>query len=333
IKITLFIGFLVVIIAQNAAAQTISTSSDLRAQLEQQLERLRQQLLTLQQQQAAVKTTRSEIKETVQLTRQMRHGMNGEDIKQLQKALAEDSDVYPEKLITGFFGRATENAVRKFQKKHGINAVGEVGPQTRIRLNQILSQKQMRQLDDEAPLSSLKRKPAFPQTSPDAATSSPNSSATTTPSSDSEAIICHIPPGNPSRRHTLTIGAPALSAHLAHGDTKGPCPETTPPPPPNASDTTPPIISDLVATSTTASSSQITWYTNEPATAKVWYATTPIIPAAPTLMIGNPDLVQTHNILLSGLTSSTTYFYIVVSTDVAGNNATSTENNFSTRAQ
>ena len=35
--------------------------------------------------------------------------------------------------------------------------------------------------------------------------------------------ICHIPPGNPDNIHTLTVSENALSAHLAHGDTCGPC--------------------------------------------------------------------------------------------------------------
>src|SRR5262245_632952 len=39
-----------------------------------------------------------------------------------------------------------------------------------------------------------------------------------------KVTICHIPPGNPSNAHTITVGAPAVAAHLAHGDTLGPCP-------------------------------------------------------------------------------------------------------------
>jgi hypothetical protein len=35
--------------------------------------------------------------------------------------------------------------------------------------------------------------------------------------------VCHRPPGNPSNYQTITIGAPALPAHLAHGDFAGAC--------------------------------------------------------------------------------------------------------------
>lgn len=35
--------------------------------------------------------------------------------------------------------------------------------------------------------------------------------------------ICHIPPGNPSKAHTITVSSAALEAHLAHGDVRGPC--------------------------------------------------------------------------------------------------------------
>lgn len=35
--------------------------------------------------------------------------------------------------------------------------------------------------------------------------------------------ICHIPPGNPADFHTITIGASAYPAHLAHGDLAGAC--------------------------------------------------------------------------------------------------------------
>lgn len=38
-----------------------------------------------------------------------------------------------------------------------------------------------------------------------------------------ETEICHVPPGNPEEAHTIIIGAPAVSTHLAHGDSLGHC--------------------------------------------------------------------------------------------------------------
>lgn len=49
--------------------------------------------------------------------------------------------------------------------------------------------------------------------SPDAGASDPGHHVT----------ICHFPPGNPANAHTIRVGAPAVPAHLAHGDHLGPC--------------------------------------------------------------------------------------------------------------
>jgi hypothetical protein len=38
-----------------------------------------------------------------------------------------------------------------------------------------------------------------------------------------KTTICHIPPGNPANAHTITVGNPAVKAHLAHGDYLGMC--------------------------------------------------------------------------------------------------------------
>ncbi len=48
---------------------------------------------------------------------------NGE-VTRLQSWLSTMPDVYPEKLVTGYFGPATERAVQRYQKKYGIVASG-----------------------------------------------------------------------------------------------------------------------------------------------------------------------------------------------------------------
>ncbi|HKY60640.1 MAG TPA: hypothetical protein VJP59_06465 [Gemmatimonadota bacterium] len=40
---------------------------------------------------------------------------------------------------------------------------------------------------------------------------------------EDQVTICHIPPGNPDNAHTIVVGAPAVPAHLAHGDFEGEC--------------------------------------------------------------------------------------------------------------
>ena len=50
---------------------------------------------------------------------------------------------------------------------------------------------------------------------------------------DSEGVekvtVCHLPGGNPGNAHALTVGAPAVPAHLDHGDTLGECDDDLPP--------------------------------------------------------------------------------------------------------
>jgi hypothetical protein len=44
------------------------------------------------------------------------------------------------------------------------------------------------------------------------------------PTNPKKVTICHIPPGNPEERHTITVGAPSVAAHVReHGDTIGVC--------------------------------------------------------------------------------------------------------------
>ena len=61
-------------------------------------------------------------------------GTTNSDVTRLQQLLASDKSIYPEGLVTGYFGPATERAVKRFQAKYGIDQVGRVGPATRAKL-------------------------------------------------------------------------------------------------------------------------------------------------------------------------------------------------------
>ena len=70
-------------------------------------------------------------------------GVTSDDVKQLQGVLVREG-VYPEGIISGYFGSFTRKAVQQFQKKYGIAnsgevGYGEVGPNTRAKLNQLIS--------------------------------------------------------------------------------------------------------------------------------------------------------------------------------------------------
>ncbi len=71
-------------------------------------------------------------------------GAKSDDVRALQEFLkAQGSDIYPEGLVTGYFGALTKKAVGKFQEKYGIAKPGDagygyVGPRTRAKINELL---------------------------------------------------------------------------------------------------------------------------------------------------------------------------------------------------
>ena len=68
--------------------------------------------------------------DAAELSRQLDVGMSGSDVTALQQFLAADTSVYPEGLVTGYYGNLTASAVGRFQAKNGLESVGRVGPIT-----------------------------------------------------------------------------------------------------------------------------------------------------------------------------------------------------------
>ena len=67
-------------------------------------------------------------------------GASGEDVKKLQKFLKQFSEIYPDGSDTGFFGVATENALKKFQKIAHIGESGGVDKKTKEVINDLMQQ-------------------------------------------------------------------------------------------------------------------------------------------------------------------------------------------------
>lgn len=73
--------------------------------------------------------------EAATLNRQLYVGISGSDVSALQAYLATDVTLYPQGLVTGYYGFLTRAAVANFQSRNGIEAVGRVGPITLAALN------------------------------------------------------------------------------------------------------------------------------------------------------------------------------------------------------
>jgi peptidoglycan hydrolase-like protein with peptidoglycan-binding domain len=73
------------------------------------------------------------------ITSQLDQGQRGTNVTNLQTFLAANAAVYPQGLVTGYYGPLTTNAVKAFQSLYGISTVGRVGPQTIAKINEVIS--------------------------------------------------------------------------------------------------------------------------------------------------------------------------------------------------
>ena len=281
-----------------AFAQTTTMTSI--ASLQALLQSLLAQVQTLQTQLQAARQTQSEIIGTLKLISQLREGATGESVKLLQTILTADSDIYPEGIISGYFGKLTASAVRRFQKKHGLEQVGFVGPRTLKKLNEEL---------DENPVSEE------------------------TNAQGEKQKCAIVPPGHliapgwlrkqngvkPVVPECQTL-PPGILAKLGQTATSTP-------------DIVAPVISGVSATNVSSTSAHILWTTNETANSKVWYSTSTPLNTATAAMVTVADMVLNHDVTLIGLNASSTYYYVVSSADAANNTATSTEASFVTLGQ
>lgn len=73
-----------------------------------------------------------------ELPKLIKFGNTGNEVKNIQKFLAKDKEIYPQGLATGYFGPMTEKAVEKFQEKYNLEVTGRVDGSTKEVLEKII---------------------------------------------------------------------------------------------------------------------------------------------------------------------------------------------------
>ena len=119
----------VVVMMFPIAVQANHTTEHTIEQLYEQIKALQSQIQTAN----AVATSTA----LYTFTKMLSFSSRGEEVSQLQIALKADPAVYPEGLVTGYFGALTQSAVKRFQEKYQISSIGIVGPKTRAKLNEL----------------------------------------------------------------------------------------------------------------------------------------------------------------------------------------------------
>lgn len=86
------------------------------------------------------------------LITQVHQGMKGDQVRKLQSMLSLDSTVYPEKYVTGYFGKLTQQAIKRWENKHrGRNAsstptvIGSKNPCATSTTNTVVSSLRVRE--------------------------------------------------------------------------------------------------------------------------------------------------------------------------------------------
>lgn len=74
-----------------------------------------------------------------QITSQLDLGNRGFNVTNLQTFFADNSAIYPEGLVTGYFGGLTRASVLRFQAAYGIDQAGRVGPSTLSKINSLIA--------------------------------------------------------------------------------------------------------------------------------------------------------------------------------------------------
>lgn len=377
-----------------------------------QIKNLQLQLNTLRAAQVQVASSSANVSDTLDLIRTLKIGMTGDDVAALQVILAADPSIYPDGTVNGIFGTSTAQALKKFQRKHGIDSLGYAGPKTLKKLNKVLKElglEQERSEDNKTNRFCL-RLPLKAYVTPgwykkngekrvkieecrkkfNDYINNPGNGwiSSTTPTLVNQVSSSVVVGGTIYDRVTISGGTNPTGniTFQVYGPWDSTCTTPISPAPTSATvtgngmynsgnvtatstgtyrfiatysgdsknktvstkctdagasvvvtavpDTTAPSISAVGTTNLLGTTTNVVWTTNENSNSKVWFGTsTPLTLTHPSVrLVSDASLVTNHVLSLTGLSTSTTYYFAVVSSDSTGNTATSTESSFITTA-
>lgn len=69
----------------------------------------------------------------------LQYGSTNDAIARVQRLLATDAEIYPYGVDSGFYGPKTQEAVRRFQSRFGLDTVGIIGPSTKLLLEAFMA--------------------------------------------------------------------------------------------------------------------------------------------------------------------------------------------------
>ena len=333
----------------SASAQT-STSTAATSTLEATINQLMEQIKGLEAKIAELKSQVKAVAEELKIERTLRMGASGDDVKKLQEFLGQYPEFYPEGSITGYFGSLTHKAIKRLQSRHKLEEDGVLGARTICTLKAVFENEAgksghvppglliapgiLKKIDCEI-------KPLAGQILPPGIISK---ISTSTP------IVCYDNDDDEDENKKDDDDEDGDEDDddededddkkfnkKKHKEKKlkrkcyfAPPTATSTPPIATSTDMTAPIISALTTTSTTATSTKIIWNTDELSDSKIWYGASAPISATGTPSISASALSLSHQFELINLTASSTYYYVVGSTDASANAATSSEQSFTT---
>lgn len=95
---------------------------------------------------------------------------------------------------------------------------------------------------------------------------------------------------------------------------------------------TAPVISAVTATNVSSTSATVNWTTNVSSTSKVYYSTSSPVNFGTASTTLNNTLVTNHSLNLTGLTPSSTYFFVAQSVNASNTASTSSQQSFLTHS-